>query len=121
MCARSPAAGRKVNILAYCTSFDLDRFTILLVADDALAAKAAVTDAGLNCSAHSVVLVSAKDCAGTTPAALLNHLCNARIDIWYAYVVAMKPAKLCAIYKTVDDRRALQVLAAANLIDTASR
>jgi hypothetical protein len=50
-------AGRKVNILAYCTSFDLDRFTILLVTDAILAAKTALAEAGLNCTARSVVLV----------------------------------------------------------------
>ena len=113
-------AGSKVNILAYCTSFDLDRFTILLVTDAALAAKTALADAGLNCTAHSVVLVSAEDRAGTV-AALFNHLLEAGIDIWYAYAAALKPAELCAIFKTVDDRRALRVLAATDLVHTASR
>lgn len=114
-------AGRKVNVLAYCTSFDLDRFTILLVTDDTLTAKAALADAGLGCTADSVVLVSAQDCAGATPAALFNHLCQAGIDIWYAYVAALKPDELCAIFRTVDNRQALRVLAAANLVHTASR
>jgi hypothetical protein len=114
-------AGRKVNILAYCTSFDQDGFTLLLVTDDALAAKAALATAGLRCTAHSVVLVRAEDRAGTTPAILLNHLCKAGIDIWYVYVAALKPAELFTIFKTVDDRRALHVLAAANLVHTASR
>jgi len=113
-------AGSKVNILAYCTSFDLDRFTILLVTDAALAAKTALTDAGLACTAHSVVLVNAEDRAGTV-AALFNQLLKAGIDIWYAYVAALKPAELCAVFKTVDDQRALRVLATSNLIHTASR
>ena len=113
-------AGRKVNILAYCTSFDLDHFTILLVTDAARTAKTALADAGLNCTSHSVVLVSAEDHAGT-PAALFNQLLKAGIDIWYAYVAALKPPALCAIFKTVDDERALRVLAATDLVHTASR
>ena len=113
-------AGRKVNILAYCTSFDLDRFTILLVTDAALAAKTALADAGLTCTAHSVVLVNTEDRAGIV-AALFNQLRKAGIDICYAYVAAFKPAELCAIFKTVDDQRALRVLAATGLVHTASR
>ena len=113
-------AGRKVNILAYCTSFDLDRFTILLVTDAALAAKTALAEAGLNCTAHSVVLVSAEDRAGT-PAALFNQLSDARIGIRYAYVASLKPPALCAVFSTVDDQRALRVLAATDLVYTASR
>jgi hypothetical protein len=111
--------GRKVNILAYCTSFDLDRFTILLVTDAALAAKTALAEAGLNCTAQSVVLVSAEDRAGTS-AALFNQLSDARIDIRYAYVASLKPPELCAVFSTVDDQRALRVLTATDLVHTAS-
>ena len=113
-------AGRKVNILAYCTAFDLDRFTILLVTDAALAAKTALAEAGFACTAHSVVLVSAEDRAGT-PAALFNQLSDARIDIRYAYVASLKPPGLCAVFSTVDDQRALRVLAAADRVHTALR
>jgi hypothetical protein len=113
-------AGRKMNILAYCTAFDLDRFTILLVTDAALAAKTALADAGLNCTARSVVLVSAEDRAGT-PVTLLNQLNDARIDVRYAYVASLKPPGLCAVFSTVDDQRALRVLAATNLDHPASR
>jgi hypothetical protein len=113
-------AGRKVNILAYCTSFDLDRFTILLVTDAALAAKTALADAGLSCTAHSVVLVSVDYRAGTVTA-LFNQLSDARIDIRYAYVASLKPPGLCAVFSTVDDQRALRVLAATDLVHTASR
>jgi hypothetical protein len=112
-------AGRKVNILAYCTSFDLDHFTILLVTDAALAAKAALAEAGLNSTAQSVVLVSAEDRAGTS-AALFNQLSDARIDIRYAYVASLKPPVLCAVFSTVDDQRALRVLTATDLVHTAS-
>jgi len=113
-------AGRKVNILAYCTAFDLNCFTILLVTDAALAAKTALAEAGFACIAHSVVLVSAEDRADT-PAALLNQLSDARIDIRYAYVAALKPPGLCAVFSTVDDQRALRVLGATDLVHTASR
>jgi hypothetical protein len=113
-------ADSKVNVLAYCTSFDQDHFTILLVTDAALAAKTALANAGLNCTAHSVVLVSANHRAGT-PAALLNQLLKAGIDIWYAYVASLKPPGLCVVFRTVDDQRALRVLAATDLVHTASR
>jgi len=113
-------AGRKVNILAYCTAFDLDRFTILLVTDAALAAKTALAEAGFACTSRSVVLVSAEDRAGT-PAALFNQLSDARIDIRHAYVAALKPPGLCAVFSTVDDQQALRVLAATDLVHTASR
>lgn len=70
---------------------------------------------GLNCTARSVVLVSAEDRAGT-PAALLNQLSDARIDIRYSYVASLKPPGLCAVFSTVDDQRALRVLAATDLV-----
>ena len=113
-------AGRKVNILAYCTAFDLDRFTILLVTDAALAAKTALADAGLNCTARSVVLVSAEDRAGTQ-VALLEPTERCPIDVRYAYVASLKPPGLCAVFSTVDDQRALRVLAATDLVHPASR
>jgi hypothetical protein len=113
-------AGCKVNILAYCTAFDLDRFTILLVTDAVLAAKTALAEAGFACTAHSVVLVSAENHAGT-PVALLNQLSDARIEIRYAYVASLKPPGLCAVFSTFDNQRALRVLAGTDLVHTASR
>jgi hypothetical protein len=85
-----------------------------------LAAKAALAEAGLNCTGRSVVLVSTEDRAGTS-AALFNQLSDARIDIRYAYVASLKPPALCAVFSTVDDQRALHVLAATDLAHTASR
>ena len=73
----------------------------------------------MNCTARSVVLVSAEDRAGT-PAALFNQLSDARIDIRYAYVASLKPPALCAVFSTVDDQQALRVLAATDLAHTAS-
>jgi hypothetical protein len=113
-------ADRKVNILAYCTSFDLDRFTILLVTDAASAAKTALADAGLHCTARSVVLVRAEDRMGTVTA-LFNQLREAGMDTWHAYVAALKPPGLCAVFSTVDDQRALRVLAATDLLHTDAR
>jgi len=113
-------ADRKVNILAYCTSFDLDRFTILLVTDAPLAAKYALADADLTCTARSVVLVSAEDRAGT-PAALYSQLSDAGVDIRYTYVASLKPPGLYAVFSTFDDQEALRVLAATDLVHTAAR
>jgi hypothetical protein len=113
-------AGRKVNILAYCTAFDLDRFTILLVTDAVLAAKTALAEAGFACTARSVVLVSAENRADT-PVALLNQLSEARIEIRYAYVASLIPPGLCAVFSTFDNQRALRVLAGTDLALTASR
>jgi hypothetical protein len=113
-------AGHKVNILAYCTAFDLDRFTILLVTDDALAAKTALADAGFTCTAQSVVLVSVDYRAGTV-SDLFNQLSAAWIDIRYAYVASLKPPGLCAVFSTGNDQRALHVLAATDLVHTAAR
>lgn len=113
-------AGRKVNILAYCTAFELDHFTILLVTDAALTAKHALADAGLSCTARSVVLVSAEDRVDT-PAALFNQLSEARIAVRYGYVAALKPYGLCAVFSTADDQRAMRVLAGADVVHAASR
>ena len=66
-----------------------------------------------------MVQVSGNYRAGTV-AALFNHLCKAGIDIWYVYVAALKPAEFCAIFKTVDDQRAVRVLATSDLVRTAS-
>jgi len=60
-------ADRKVNIPSYCTPFDLDHFTILLVTDAAVATKSALADAGLSCTARSVVQVSDEDHQGRNP------------------------------------------------------
>jgi hypothetical protein len=113
-------AGRKVNILAYCTAFDLDCFTILLVTDAVLAAKAALAEAGFSCTAHSVVLVNAENRVGAA-ATLFNQLSDARIDVRYGYVAALKPPGLCAVFSTFDNQRALRVLAGTDLVHTASR
>jgi hypothetical protein len=113
-------ARRKVNILAYCTAFELDLFTILLVTDAALAAKTALAEAGFASTAHSVVLVSAEDRAGTTET-LFNQLNEARIDIRYGYVAALMPPGLCAVFSTDDNPRALRVLAATDPVRATSR
>ncbi len=111
-------AERNVNIWAYCTAFDAGCFTIFLVAEDHSAARTALLTAGIASTAHSVVQVHAKDHAGA-PAALLNELREAGIDICHVYVAAMQPSNLYAIFRTVDDQRALRVLAATDLVQTA--
>lgn len=112
------ADDHQVSVLAYCTLFDLDCFTILLVTDAALVAKVALAEAGLDCTAHPVVLVSAEDNAAIRET-LVNQLRDAGIEICYAYDAVLKPPRLCAIFSTVDDRRALRVLAATNVTHAA--
>lgn len=113
-------AAHKLKLLAYCTAFDRDGFTILLVTDTPLAAKTALAKAGFACTAQSVVLVSAEDRAGTT-VALFNQLNAARIDIRHAYVASLPRSFLCAVFQTDDDPRALRVLAATNLATPVAR
>jgi hypothetical protein len=105
----------QVNMMAYCTLFDLDRFAILLVTDAAWMAKTALADAGFACVAHSVVLVNTEHRADIQ-AALLHQLRDAQIEIRYAYSAALNPPAVCTVFSTVDDPRALQVLAAAKLV-----
>lgn len=113
-------AGRQVNVLAYCTAFDVDHFTIMLVTDAALVAKTALAKAGWKCFAHAVVLVRAADRPGA-PAALVHQLCEAGIAIRYAYDAVLHPPERCVVFSTADDQRALQVLGATDLVHTASR
>lgn len=111
-------ASRRVTLLASCTAFEVERFAILLVTESPLAAKTALAQAGLSCSAQSVVLVRAPDRAGTA-AALSRQLRAAGIAIWHEYAAVLHPPELCAVFSTGDDRRALRVLAAIDLTESA--
>jgi hypothetical protein len=109
-------AACQVELLAYCTLFDGDRFAILLVTDASWVAKTALAAAGFACTAHAVVLVraAAADLTGTPPA-LVHRLCEAGIAIWYAYDAVLHPLERCTVFSTTDDQRAIQVLAATDL------
>ena len=106
------AAG--VNILAYCAYSDRDDAMVMLVTERPLKAKSALEAAGFSCRANSVVLVGAADQVGA--AALLGaHLGNAGINILYSYASATGRREFFAVFKTMDDERAIQVLETSTL------
>lgn len=98
-----------VNVLAFCAYSERSEGVILLVTDDPLRAKTALTDAGFNCRANSVVLVGASDQVGG--AALIGaRLGHAGIDILYSYASSAGANQFYAVFKTNDDQRALTIL-----------
>src|SRR5438128_2467642 len=73
-----------VNVLAYCAYSERREGILLLVTDNPLVAKNALTDAGFECRANSIVLVGGTDQVGG--AALIGaRLGHAGIDILYSY------------------------------------
>jgi hypothetical protein len=105
----SAVAGANVSVLAYCSYSDHCETVVLLVTDNALAAKRALEAAGFPCRANSVVVVGATDQMGG--AALLGaRLDHAGVDILYSYVSLSGSSQFCAVFKTSDDHRAIVVL-----------
>jgi hypothetical protein len=104
-------SARQVNVLAYCTYSDRDELVVLLVTDNALAAKDALQAAGYPCKANSVVLVGASDEVGAA-ARLGAHLGWAGIEILYSYASSSGRDQFCAVFKTTDDERAIITLEA---------
>ncbi len=104
-------AARCVNVLAYCTYSDRDELVVLLVTDDAFAAKDALRAAGYSCKANLVVLVGASDEVGAA-ARIGAHLGWAGIEILYSYASSSGRDQFCAVFKTTDDERAIMTLEA---------
>lgn len=98
-----------VNVLAYCAYSERREGMLLLVTDNPQAVKNAVADAGFECRANSVVLVGASDQVGG--AALIGaRLGHAGISILYSYASSAGANQFCAVFKTSDDQRALDLL-----------
>lgn len=111
-------AAEGVNIHAYCSYSDRDETVVLIVCSNALKAKHALQATGFQCKANSVVLVGATDQVGA--AALLGaHLGNAGIDILYSYASSSGGSQFFAVFKTIDDERAMRVLDASPLAQAA--
>jgi hypothetical protein len=102
-------ANHNVNVLAYCTYSDGNDLIVLLIIDDALAAKEALQAAGFSCKANSVVLVGASDEVGAA-ARIGMHLGMAGIEILYSYASSGGGDHFVAVFKTTDDERAIQTL-----------
>ncbi len=105
----STVADKGVNVLAYCCYSDRDETVVLLVTENALAAKEALEAAGFSCRANSVVIVGAADQVGGA-ATLGTQLGHAGIDILYSYASSSGSRQFYAVFKTSDDQRALSVL-----------
>ena len=98
-----------VNVLAYCTYSDGDDLIVLLITDNALAAKEALQTAGFSCKANSVVLVGASDEVGAA-ARIGMHLGMAGVEILYSYASSSGGDQFVAVFKTTNDERAIQAL-----------
>jgi hypothetical protein len=111
-------ASQHINILAYCAYCDRDDTVVLLVTEDALRAKETLEAAGYPCRANSVVLVGSGDRVGA--AALLgSYLGNAGIDILYSYASSAGRDQFFAVFKTMDDERAVRILETTNFSQAA--
>ena len=102
-------AGHGVNVLAYCTYSDRDELVVLLITNDALAAKDALQAAGFSCKANSVVLVGATDEVGAA-ARIGAHLGMAGVEILYSYASSSGGDQFCAVFKTTNDEHAIAAL-----------
>jgi hypothetical protein len=98
-----------INILAYCSYSDRDEGVVLLVTEDPIRAKDVIEVAGYNCRANSVVIVGAQDQVGAA-AQLGAHLGRAGINILYSYASSSGSGQFCAVFKTMDDERAIEAL-----------
>jgi len=98
-----------VNVLAYCTYSDGNDLIVLLITDNALAAKEALQTAGFSCKANSVVLVGASDEVGAA-ARIGMHLGMAGIEILYSYASSSGGDQFVAVFKTNNDDSAIQAL-----------
>ncbi len=102
-------ANHSVNVLAYCTYSDGNDLIVLLITDNALAAKEALQTAGFSCKANSVVLVGASDEVGAA-ARIGMHLGMAGIEILYSYASSSGGDQFVAVFKTNNDEDAIQAL-----------
>jgi hypothetical protein len=102
-------AARHVSVLAYCTYSDCDELVVLLVTDNAYAAKAALQAAGFSCKANSVVLVGAATDVGAA-AQIGAHLGMAGVQILYSYASTSGGEHFCAVFKTTNDEQAILTL-----------
>jgi hypothetical protein len=98
-----------INLLAYCSYSERDQSVMLLVTDDPYRAKAALQEAGFECKANAVVLVSDTDRVGAA-AQLGARLGGAGISILYSYASSAGRGDFCAVFKTMDDAAAIRVL-----------
>ena len=98
-----------VNVLAYCTYSDSNDLIVLLITDNALAAKEALQMGGFSCKANSVVLVGASDEVGAA-ARIGMHLGMAGIEILYSYASSSGGDQFVAVFKTNNDEGAIQAL-----------
>jgi hypothetical protein len=82
---------------------------VLLVADQPERAKVALDSAGYRWKINPVVMVRAADRSGAA-ARLGVRLFEAGVDILYSYTSSADGNKVCAVFKTTDDNRALRAL-----------
>jgi hypothetical protein len=102
-------ANEGINILAYCSYSDRNESVVLLVVEDPMRAKKLIEVAGYDCRANSVVIVGAQDQVGAA-AQLGAHLGRAGINILYSYASSSGTGQFCAVFKTMDDERAIEAL-----------
>jgi hypothetical protein len=98
-----------INILAYCSYSDRDDGVVLLVTDDPLRTKDILEANGYECRANTVVVVGAEDQVGAA-AQLGAHLGRAGVNILYSYASSSGGGNFCAVFKTMDDERAIEAL-----------
>lgn len=98
-----------LHVRALCSYTDGDQLMVRVVADDAKQAKQALAHAGFESKANPVVMVGLKNRVGAI-AQLGAHLDRAGIDIIYSYASYMDDAEVVAVFKTLDDARAVEVL-----------
>ena len=98
-----------MNVLAYCSYSTREESVVLLVTEDAIKTREALEAACFNCKANTVVLVGSSDQVGAAAqlGVLLGH---AGVNILYSYASSSGQHEFFAVFKTMDDERAIQIL-----------
>jgi hypothetical protein len=99
-----------IRLLAASPLCDNRLTTVMLVVDDGATARALLQEEGFRCVSETVLLIEAPRQIGLF-ARLGHQLWQEGIGICHSYVFYSERQRVCAVFKTTDDDRALAVLA----------
>jgi hypothetical protein len=98
-----------LNVEAFCAYVQEGKGVFLLVADDAAKADSVLSAAGYETRASEAVRVQVESKLGTG-AEIGTKLGDAGVDIRYAYATTGETGESIAIFQTVDNDKAVEVL-----------
>ncbi len=110
----SAIAGGGINIIAYSAYHDLEGAFVSLVTEEVMKAQQTLEQHGFKCQTTLVILIGAPDRVGAV-ASISEDLLRAGIDLYYSYASYAGGGRFYAVFKTDDNTRAMEVLAAGEL------